>query len=365
MRFINLLVILLLCCGTTALAQQGADKLDITIDTESAEAICRLLHARKVDTTLIAQAADLYGNRLLIRKVQGYSGFGKDAFVASLKELAETGTIKKADPYNWKVVKAQLPQIEALLQYIRSNRVTFLQQIKALIIPFTPAGLEAKAKACFLVGGGSLGFTTGSDPTFNVALQKIGNDVQGLQYLVAHELYHTLQDAGQHTRQIRPDTTVTYPVKATYYLLYNLWAEGTANFVGDLSKSTSGKAFTVEQKAVYRKNADRSRTNFQLFETLLYRQYHDTTARYSDLYNIAFTTAFDETAYAAGYDICRQLATHLGDSSVAALLLKDPLEFTTAYIALYKAHPDDPSFFRFSSSVEAIIAALEPWKGRI
>ncbi len=358
----KLLFLLLFIVSLPAFSQDNPVKnqqLTISVDIESAAAITELLSQSKADTFQLKKVAGLYGNQLLIKKVKGYSGAGEDVFIQTLKEIIETGTVKGNDEYNWKLVKSRLPEIKKLVAYISSNKEKFIGEVKAIIEPYTPADLNATAKACFLAGGGSLGFTIGNDPTFNVALQKIGNDVNGLQYLVAHELYHTLQDVGQKTRSYKKESDgITYTSKASYYLLYNVWAEGIATYVADMSKLKKNASFSEEQIAHYQKNRERRYQNFQLFEALLYRQFNDTSTDYQSSYDIAFSTAFDETGYFVGYEMARQITKHKGNQAIADLLTKDPIRFTIDYINLYKSRLDDKSFIRFSKSVEDIVSKL-------
>ena len=359
-----LFIAILLFLFSPARAQSGG--LKVSIDVESAQTVCQLLSKQKADTTQIRKAASLYGNQLLIKKVQGYSGAGEDVFVNTLRELIETGAIKGNDPYNWKMVKDRLPEIVKLTDYISNNKELFIDSVKKIIQPFVPGNFTAEARACFLAGGGSLGFTIGNDPTFNVALQKIGDDLKGLQYLVAHELYHTIQEVGQQSRtHERNEKGFTYSEKASYLLLYNLWAEGTANLVGDMAKITTPGAFAKEQQQLYRKNRERRYQNFQLFEAMLFRQYYDTTAEYQSTYDIGYSTAFDETSYFVGYEMGKKLVAHQGESAIANLLTKDPLRFIAEYIELYKKRPDDKSFIRFSTSIEEIVEKLKPLENRL
>jgi len=357
-------IVILFSYSLQAYAEQ-ASNIKVSFDIASAQAVCKVLTLRKADTLQLQQISKLYGNTLLIRKVKGYSGAGEDVFKKTLKEIIETGTVKDQDPYNWKLVKANLPAIQKLLTYLSSNQEQFITEVQTMISSYTPLTLTATTKACFLVGGGSLGFTIGDDPTFNVALQKIGDDVEGLKYLVAHELYHNIQDAGQQTRKKATTEKPPYFIKASYALLYNLWAEGTANFVGDFEKIKNPKSFSSEQQLAFKKNADRQYANFYLFETLIYRQYTDSTARYQPLYDIAYSTAFDESSYYVGYEMAKKINQYNGNSAIAALATQDPMVFVQTYIALYKSHPEDKSFKPFSSSVEQLIEKLLIWKDRI
>ncbi len=53
-------------------------------------------------------------------------------------------------------------------------------------------------------------------------------------------------------------------------LLANLWAEGSANLVGDFTKIKQPGGFSKGQQEQYARNEQRSRQNFALFESLLF-----------------------------------------------------------------------------------------------
>ncbi len=345
-------------------SQSTNDNVLVSVDFESAQAIVKLMSSKKADTNEISRVAAMTGNNKLIAKVKGYSGAGEDKFKATLKEIIETGNIKGDDHYKWKDVKNRLPEIQKLITYLSLNEKRFLEDVKALIGPYVPDTLKASARACFLVGGGALGFTTGGDPTFNVALQQIGSDLEGLKYLVAHELYHSLQDAGQDTRKTPQGASAENRFRASYQLFSNLWSEGSANFVGDMSLIKNAGDFTKSQQALLRKNDERRRENFALFDALIYKQFHDSTTSYGTSYNIVFTTGYDEVGYAMGCEIARMIVKYKGAKGLAAIIVNDPLLFVKQYIELYLAHPEDRSFIRFSKSTEMIIEKLTPWIDR-
>lgn len=342
------------------------NKLKISLDFESAQIITGLLAGKAVTDAQINHAAEVYGSQQLIKKVKGYSGAGEDVFKSTLKEIIETGTVKGKDQYNWKLVKANLPGIQKLITKISSNPNAFITDITAIIQSYTAEQITADVRACFLVGGGSLGFTIGNDNTFNVALQKIGDDYDGLKFLVAHELYHSVQSIGQTLRKKGEKKSMPYYAQASYALVYNLWAEGTANLVGDFAAIKNPGPFTVKQQEEFEKNAERKGENFALFEALLYKTYNDTASRtYETFYNIAFSTAFDETAYFVGYEMAKKIEKYEGRKAVGDMLTKDYLVLIEEYIKLYKAHKEDESFIRLDASIELIIEKLGPWRDSI
>ncbi|GAB3905112.1 hypothetical protein GCM10028803_35510 [Larkinella knui] len=336
----------------------------IQLDFESAKAITNLFTRTKTSDAELEQIANLYGSQQLIKKVSSYDKTGTETvFKQTLRDMVESKTVKGNDPFDWKAVKTKLPEIRQLIRQLET-KPSLVSDVKALIAPYSPADLKVTARACFLVGGGSLGFTIGGDDTFNVALQKIGNDYDGLIYLVAHELYHTIQQVGERNRTKQKTATAPpKPIINTYILLANLWAEGSANRVGDFTKIRNPGKFSESQQKDYARNGARARQNFALFESLLFSAFHDSTANISELYNIGFTVAFDETCYFTGYRMATVIEEYRGKEVLAGLINKDPIEFCQLYIAIYKQFPDK-NIIRFSGSTEAILTKMDAWKNK-
>jgi hypothetical protein len=361
-----ILLISALFCVFTSNASIPNHRIKIALDFESPRIILELLSGNHVTDAQLKQAAEAFGSKQLIVKVKGYSGAGEDVFKKTLKELIETGNIKGDDKYNWKLVKANLSEIKNLIYKITLNEKPFVSDVIQIIETYTPSNISANVNACFLVGGGSLGFVNGGDSTFNVALQTIGNDYEGLKYLMAHELYHSIQDAGQSMRKKSKDKNAPYFIKSSYGLVYNAWNEGTANLVGDFTKLKKAGPFTTLQLEQSTKNAERKRQNFYLLEVLLYKAYTDTASHnYDQLYNIAFTTGYDEAGYFVGYEMAKKIEKYEGAVSIGRILTDDPLVFFETYIKLYKTHPEDESFIKFEMSTEEIISKLAVWKDKI
>ncbi|GAB3915750.1 DUF5700 domain-containing putative Zn-dependent protease [Larkinella terrae] len=339
--------------------------IEIQLDFESAKAITALLTKPKTTDAELDRIAKLYGSQQLIKKVSGYDKTANETvFKQTLREITESGTVKGNDPFDWKAVKSQLSGIRQLINQLET-KATFVEDVKNRILPYSPPNINGKVRACFLVGGGSLGFTLGNEDTFNVALQKIGDDYEGLVNLVAHELYHSVQQIGERNRQLEKSAAEPpKPVSNAYFLLANLWSEGTANLVGEFVKSKNPKEFSRQQQDDYARNGERARQNFALFESLLFSAFHDPAADMGELYNIAFTTAFDETSYYTGYRMAKVIEQYRGKEVLAGLINQDPIEFCRLYVAIYKQNPDK-NLIRFSSSTEAILAKLDEWKGKL
>ena len=344
-------------------AAPGAN-ITIQLDFESAKAIIGLLTKAKVTDTELNQVAKLYGSQQLIEKVTSYDNTGTEAvFKQTLREIIETGTVNGKDPFEWKIVKTNLGAVQHMISELEAKGL-FLEDVKRCILPYCPPTSQVTARACFLVGGVALGFTLGHDDTFNVALQKIGDNYEGLVSLVAHELYHTVQLVGERGRKKETLAgNLPKPVATASMLLTNLWSEGTAQLVGDVTIPGKPTSF-MQRQSEYQRNRQRMRSNFALFESLLFSAYYDSTAKAGNLYNIGFTTSFDQTAYYTGYQMAKEIETHKGKAVLAALVNQSPLDFCRLYIQLYKEHPDKINY-KFSPAMEAIIAKLAPWQDKI
>lgn len=339
-----------------------SNNLEVQVDFESAKAIVSLFDKVKISDSELTRIAKLYGNQQLIKKVGSYSGYANEEFFKkTLREVIETGTVKSDDPFDWKLVKAKQSQVKKLINRLETHE-TLVSDVRALIQAYTPQDIKATVKACFLVGGGSLGFVIDDPNTFNVGLQKIGDDYEGLVYLVAHELYHSVQGIGRD-RRTRVKSLSTPPKTVLYAetLIRNLWDEGSANLVGDFTKIKNPETFTKAQQDGYEKNKNRSAQNFALFESLLFTAYADSTANIEQLYNVGFTVAFDETSYFVGYEIAKVIEEHKGAKALADCINKGPLEFCRLYISLYRGDPK-LRMIKFNPSTEVILTKLEVWE---
>ncbi len=339
---------------------RAENNLKIQIDFQSARAIVNLMKQNRVSDDELNRVAELKGNQKLIKKIAGNNlNETTETFKKTLRQAIENQKIAE-DRFDWQSVRKNLPEIQTLTDQIENNKAAFLADIKRLIQPYTPKDLKGEVTATFLVGGGSLGFAFDNDPNFYVALHKIGGDYEGLKYIVAHELYHSIQELGRRKRLMNqlkaklPDN-----IRNGLVIVDNTYLEGTATLVGDFLDAKNLKQLGQSLKDEYVKNLDRSRQNFALLETLLFQAYSDPNADIQQLYNIGFTTAFDETLYYAGYRMTRAIEKYKGKQTVALLVEKNPLEFFNLYIEIYKAHGDDSTLIKFNKSTEEILLKLQ------
>ncbi len=338
--------------------------LKIQIDFQSARAIVDLLERNQVGDADLSRVVGLSGNQRLIRKVAGYnSAATPETFKKTLRQTVENQNFSD-DPFDWQSVKKNLPEIRLLINQIEKNKVALFAELESLIEPYTPPDLKADITATFLVGGGSLGFTIDGSDGFHVALHKIGGDYEGLKYLVAHELYHSVQAFGRQKRLA--DLKIVKPpdnVRNSLIIIENTFTEGTATLVGDSLNAKNLKEFGQSQQDLYKKNLARSRQNFALFEALLFQAQNDPNADIEQLYNVGFSTEFDETLYYVGYRMARAIEKYKGKQAIAALIGKNPVEFFNQYIEIYKRN-NDPALIKFNKSTEDTLLKLREWKDK-
>ena len=260
LSFALILVLLFLVAPQESAAMRKNSRrtknLTIQIDFRSARAVIDLLNRAQVGDAEL-DAAALSGNRQLIKKVFGDDLVqGRETFKKTLRQIIE-GQPMAEDPFDWQNVKQHLPEINLLIEQIERNQPQLLAETENIIAPYTPADLKIETAAVFLVGGGSLGFAFSDDPDFYVGLHKAGGDYEGLKYLIAHELYHSIQQVGVR-RRLAGAQPVKRPenIAKSAMLVDNVYLEGTATFVGNPLEANNLKQFGQARQDEYRQNRE-------------------------------------------------------------------------------------------------------------
>ena len=346
----------------------AAQNVTVSIDFESGKAVVEALAKNEISDAEVERIAGLEGNRALINKMTSLGlKNAENVFKTTLREIVRTGKVSGKDDFRWLQVKEKLSDIKIMTARIEREKPALLADLSRLIADYTPPDLKANVKARLLVGGWSLGFLVDNDPTLNVALDKVGNDFEGLKYLLAHELYHSIEAVGDEERKRKLAKNLNEPpvnIINSYIVAFNIYNEGAATFVGDFTKIENPLEFSKTQQAEYEKNANRTRQNFALFEALIYRAYHDPTVDGDQLYNIAFTTSFEESGYYVGYRMAQIIEKYEGKSRIAAFVNKNPLAFFKKYIEIYRTH-DEPRAIKFSPAVEKILLDMQVWNEKL
>jgi hypothetical protein len=332
--------------------------IEISFDYESARAVLDLFDAERVTDEDLSHAAELPGNLGLIRQAARFSPKAtKDKFRESLREILETGSIED-DVFRFVTVRQRLEKTRKLLEGIERDPVGLKTEIAERIEAYLPAGLSVSANVHFLLGGTSDGFAPSAD-TFYVALHYFEDDIEGLKVLMAHELYHIAQSVARTApgRDAAPDKDVEPVMIRSLGLLRNTMNEGTASLVGDPLIVKDGGKYTLWFQTKYRRNLQRIKTNFALFDALLFRLFQDPDADPNELYMIGFSGMWDSPLYFVGYHMAKAIEKHDGREAVAAAMEESPIRFFGRYIEICRTL-DDPEMVRFSRSTEDIMSAL-------
>lgn len=346
----------------------SAQNIRVAIDFESAKSVADALSRSEISDSEIERIAKLEGNRALINKMTSLGlKDSENVFKKTLGEVIKNGKTSGEDSFRWLEVRSNLQNIKKLTTRIEREKPALLVDLNKMIVDYSPPDLKADVKARLLVGGWSLGFLVDNDPALNVALHRVGDDYEGLKYLLAHELYHSVEAFGDAKRKASLAKSTAVPpanIVNAYIVAFNIYNEGAATFVGDFTKIKNPDPFAKNQQAEYEKNARRTRQNFALFEALLFRAYNDPTADGDQLYSVAFSTSFDESGYYVGYRMAQIIEQYEGKTAIAALVNKNPLEFFRKYVEIYKAH-DEPRAIKFSPAIEKILLDMQVWNDKL
>ena len=87
---------------------------------------------------------------------------------------------------------------------------------------------------------------------------------------------------------------------------------------------------------VYRTNARRSQSNFDWFETLLYRMRYDEDLNWDTIYGLGLTGEYDSPLYFVGYQMTRTLDEYYGREVLLKLLAGPPIGFFNKYEELVR-----------------------------
>lgn len=333
------------------------NNIQLELDSSSARALLDLFSRGKVADEELLRVMKLPATQAMIQQAARFDPSATEGnFKLSLRRVIETGSSEQ-DPFRFAIVKARLESVRSLLKQIEDSPQTFIDGVTGRMREYAPDNVALKSRVHFIVGGTSDGFAPSGD-VFYIALHYYGDDYEGLKMLAAHELFHNVQ-AVLRRAQGRDKQTLAAPanVSNSFAILRNTVNEGTASMVGDALLLPSGKQYSDFLKAKYKKNLERIRSNFALFEALLYRAYNDPRADYNQLYNLGFSGTWDSPLYFVGYRMGKVIEKYKGKEAIKALVGVEPLQFFNQYVEIYKKE-NDPEIVRFSKSCEEILQKL-------
>jgi hypothetical protein len=323
-------------------------KIDLSFDLDSAEAMISVLNRGEIKPDELRSLTKLPGIEAIIRQASRFdSNASEDSFKESLLRIL-SGKPLAADPFRFKLVEERLKEIESLYQYLKKDPERFKTGLIERIAPYSPEDLSFKVDVVFVVGGSSDAWAT--EGKFYVDLRYFGDDYEGLELIMSHELYHTAQD--QFYGSVVE--TGSQQFVQVQRLLENTRNEGMASLVGDPTNSRSKKAYSEWFRAKFDRNLLRIRQDFALFDTILFRLDQDNGFTFNEVYSIGFSGGWDSPLYFVGYYIGKAIENYKGRKYLVETLKKPPSEFFRAYIELYREKEGD-DLVMFGDAIEEII----------
>jgi hypothetical protein len=329
-------------------------EIEITFDFDAAEATLDAFSgAPAADLPAIAK---LPGNVRMIAQARRFDPAATaEGFVEQLRDAAAGKKISQ-DTFAFNRTRDRLADTRLLLARVKANSSELAGSIRARIARFTPPALEFAVTVYFVAGGTSDGFASGD--AFCVALDYFRDDDAGLQIMMAHELFHVACKAAASAAPRSGEAARLSPAAARILPLFeNTMNEGIASRVGDPLAATNGKAWIEWFRGKFERNLERLDASFVLFDTILYREYHDAKAPVDQLYRIGFSGAWDSALYFVGYEMARVIEQEEGSGAVVQSLSRGSIRFFEKYIEISRAHPERVKH-RFGPTTEEILRTL-------
>lgn len=324
----------------------GAATVEVTVDASLAEqALGLVCTGRDVDEAAVrasplVQAQIEHNSRLRETATM-------DAYVAALR-AASACTAPEPDPFGIGRVIREAEQLRAKVDALVARGDALSHSVAARLTPYLPAdyaftGAVVLAVPYFSCGG----FSAAGRFFTDVACldDDIESDWDGLALLVAHEIFHVIQE---RLFWPLPDPTAGIATRAdAYALLYaELLIEGSAELVAHTSTlpASGGGRYTRFARSFNDANARRMPQNFALTSALLER----VAARRADVEAAAhladailFSGQYEEIGYYVGAQMLADIDRAWGREALTCIMRLPPEQLVLAHDALAAQAGDD------------------------
>jgi hypothetical protein len=318
----------LLAVGSSASGQS----LDIGFDYSNADATLSVF--KVPDQTAFANLMALRSTSKVIEKLRTrVPSVTADLYQSSLRQTV-LGQKGQADPFQWRDNIAEQDHIRSLLLQLHSNEASIKAQLLKALEPNLLPGMHLSVTVHYVMGGVSSGWEDGAND-FYIGLPFYHGDPNGVVWTMQHELFHNAQYVGFHD-QARDLARLGPRQQEVYRLLDELFREGTATYVGDVSSFSPGTPYIDEMRVPAAQNNDRMSDNFALLDTLLFRLSNDPTAHFDDVQSIGFDWNWQNPMYFTGAYMAKYLVGH--GKNLRDYLRKRPTAFIRDYIEICRVN---------------------------
>ncbi|MEP7373208.1 MAG: DUF5700 domain-containing putative Zn-dependent protease [Chitinophagaceae bacterium] len=269
-----------------------------------------------------------------------------------ISEMTDSAALTNG--FRFKQIRRDLTAIQAAISLMKDSIATITQRIETNLIPFCNQLKTQSITVYFVLGGNSDGYTT-DDSSFFLELQFFGDDIDGIINIVTHEIYHIIQQRN-FVQSNKISSGLSAADKATFLIAQNIYLEGSATYVANPLAIRNPKKYALFQQDKFKRNFDRIRESFYLFEALLMKA----ASKNADgdlLYNIGYGGEWDSPLYFVGFVICNTIENKYGKYYIKRYLAEPPIRLLLDYISLYKKNADIK--YRFSTETETIIFNLQ------
>jgi hypothetical protein len=341
---------------------------DVAIDTEAARAVLQAVANPQLTEADARRIAQLQGNRMLIRKQQGYGQPADEArFVRELLAAARGETLPDRGYFNFEQVKRRRDATGRTLDRLEREKPELIRWVSERVGGFAPAGNDLALRGYVIAGGGSTGFAFGG-ADFYLNIDHFPDDYDAVRTITAHELYHAVQGAAltarglEESRGFDQDRYAALGSKAerdkhaVEGFLYNLLTEGLAIMVGDPATLTGDAPMSKmerERLQTQQRRMDRLATQLDMSLMAL-------TADQPIAYDRAYALGFygpDQPLYYLGYAMAQAIARSRGNARIGELSVGTGCEFVREYLTLARA---DATLPQLGEPTQRLVAAHCP-----
>jgi hypothetical protein len=255
----------------------------------------------------------------------------------------------------------QLDLIQDFTKDLKTKESFYEDELNKALLPYISPDQQINVEIVGVLGGTSTGYTFGDWDKFYISLHHMKGDPDYLFSIFKHELFHNLQSfrfKGQPiTDKLRGAEGDEYNKLFTSYILIQaLYNEGTATYLDRwLEKDrTEANAGFIERALKSKRNEEYI---FYMFDKLISALPENNTGKdLNSIYNIFFTTRFDEAGYHIGSVITEYLLEQ-SEHELTYYMDRSPVFFIADYIKY--SDEDDKTPYHFSDEFKQVVMELD------
>lgn len=257
--------------------------------------------------------------------------FTMDEYIAARKSAAACAAPER-DYFRFSEVIEKRDALIRIVAALSEQTEGFSDTTTQMVSAYTPAGMSYDGVATVIVGGPSCGGWA-IDGGFYVDLPCIGDDEEGLRYLIAHEIYHGVQSGFM----LAVDDDAPAPLQIFDAII----REGSAITVADFSEIENPGVYAKLSQRINRSNAGRTDENFDLLDlAFFYLSASDDPAAADKVYNIGLSGLFDSPFYYVGAEMVQTIENTFGREALLCIMGLQQAELVFAYQAAIEAGKD-------------------------